>query len=74
MDPLLHEFVYGELLIGNPGGRLKALEAYGSFKTTPVVPHKEVIEFVQLRRLSGRGAGWIDVHLLASAIVGGTTL
>ncbi|HEY4089152.1 MAG TPA: PIN domain-containing protein [Bryobacteraceae bacterium] len=73
-DVAAHEFVYGELLIGNPGGRLKALEAYWGFTTAPVVPHKEVIAFVELHRLSGRGVGWIDVHLLASALVGRLTL
>jgi hypothetical protein len=36
-----------------------------------VVPHEEVVEFVRARRLHGRGAGWIDVHLLASAVVSG---
>jgi hypothetical protein len=39
-----------------------------------VVPHQEVVEFVRARRLHGRGAGWIDVHLLASAVVGGLEL
>jgi predicted nucleic acid-binding protein len=28
-----------------------------------------VIEFVRGRKLNGRGVGWIDVHLLASALV-----
>jgi hypothetical protein len=34
------------------------------------VPHREVVEFARARALHGRGIGWIDVHLLASAIVG----
>jgi predicted nucleic acid-binding protein len=36
----------------------------------PTVPHREVVEFVRDRRLHGRGIGWIDAHLLASALVG----
>jgi hypothetical protein len=40
----------------------------------PVVAHAEVVEFVRARRLYGRGVGWIDVHLLASAFVGGLSL
>jgi hypothetical protein len=36
----------------------------------PTVPHHEVVAFVRHRHLHGRGVGWIDVHLLASAIVG----
>jgi hypothetical protein len=35
------------------------------------VAHQEVMEFVRERRLFGRGVGWIDVNILASAVVGG---
>jgi predicted nucleic acid-binding protein len=34
-----------------------------------MVPHRDVVAFVRERDLHGRGVGWIDVHLLASAIV-----
>jgi hypothetical protein len=33
------------------------------------VPHNDVVAFVRSRQLHGRGAGWIDIHLLASAVV-----
>jgi hypothetical protein len=35
-----------------------------------VLPHSDVVAFVRDRRLHGRGNGWIDPHLLASALVG----
>jgi len=35
----------------------------------PLVPHQEVVAFVRERKLHGRGIGWIDAHLLASALV-----
>jgi hypothetical protein len=35
------------------------------------VAHHEVVEFVRERRLFGRGVGWIDVNILASAMIGG---
>jgi hypothetical protein len=35
-----------------------------------MVSHREVVAFVRDRGLHGRGVGWIDVHLLASAVVG----
>ena len=64
-----HELVYGELLIGDKGGRSRLLAAYqGMHQATPV-PHREVVEFVRARALYGRGVGWIDIHLLASALV-----
>ncbi len=69
-----HDLVYGEILIGDVGRRAKLLGAYARMFQAPVVPHEEVVEFVRARRLHGRGVGWIDVHLLASAIVGGISL
>ncbi len=65
-----HELVYGELLIGDPGGRSKLLAAYEQMHQASTVPHREVVAFVRDRRLYGRGVGWIDMHLLASAMVG----
>jgi predicted nucleic acid-binding protein len=65
-----HEFVYGELLIGDRGGRGKLLAAYERMDHADKVPHCDVVAFVSDRDLYGRGLGWIDVHLLASAIVG----
>jgi predicted nucleic acid-binding protein len=69
-----HQFVYGELLIGDRGGRQKLLAEYGRMDQAKVVPHREVVAFVLNRRLHGLGAGWIDVHLLASVIVEGLNL
>jgi len=65
-----HAFVYGELLIGDAGGRHQLLNDYEQMHQAPVVAHDEVVAFVQSRRLYGRGVGWIDAHLLASALVG----
>src|SRR4030095_2242613 len=65
-----HEFVYGELLIGDMGGRKELLADYEQMHQAPLVRHAEVVAFVRSRRLHGRGVGWIDAHLLASALVG----
>jgi len=65
-----HEFVLGELLIGDKSGREQLLADYVLMHQSPVVAHHEVVEFVRRRRLHGRGIGWIDAHLLASALVG----
>jgi predicted nucleic acid-binding protein len=65
-----HDFVYGELLIGDKGGRTELLANYEGMDQAPVVPHPEVVAFVRDRKLHGRGIGWIDAHLLASALVG----
>jgi predicted nucleic acid-binding protein len=65
-----HEFVYGELLIGDRGGRKTLLANYERMDQAPIVRHAEVIAFVNDRKLNGRGIGWLDAHLLASALVG----
>lgn len=65
-----HHFVYGELLIGDKGGRRRLLADYEQMHQAAVVPHSDVVAFVRDRRLHGRGIGWIDAHLLASALVG----
>jgi predicted nucleic acid-binding protein len=65
-----HELIYGELLIGDRGDRTTLLTEYARMKATATIAHSEVVAFVRARRLNSRGVGWIDVHLLASAIVG----
>jgi predicted nucleic acid-binding protein len=65
-----HELICGELLIGDKGGRAKLLANYAKIYQLEMVPHGDVVAFVRHRKLHGRGLGWIDVHLLASTIVG----
>ena len=65
-----HDFVYGELLIGDRGGRKTLLANYELMDQAPVVLHADVVTFVRDRKLHGRGIGSIDAHLLASALVG----
>ncbi len=39
-----------------------------------MVPHEEVLELVRRRRLIRRGIGWVDAHLLASALTSAAVL
>jgi hypothetical protein len=55
---------------GDKGGRKAPLASYEQMHQALVVVHPDVVEFVRARRLHGRGIGWIDAHLLASALVG----
>lgn len=67
----VHELVYGELLIGDMGGRKQFLSNYDRLSRTNMVPHEDVVAFVRHGALHGRGVGWIDIHLLAVAVVEG---
>ena len=64
-----HDLIFGELLAGDSGGRAALLSAYEMMHQAAPVPHPEVVAFVRHRKLFGRGAGWIDLHLLASTLV-----
>ena len=69
-----HELVYGELLIGDSGGRTNLLNSYCLIHQVPTVDHADVCAFVRSNRLYGKGIGWIDAHLLASALIADTFL
>lgn len=64
-----HDLVYGELLIGDSRGRTLLLNSYELMHRIPAVGHKDVAIFVRAHKLHGRGIGWIDAHLLASAVL-----
>jgi predicted nucleic acid-binding protein len=69
-----HDLVYGELLIGDSGGRTRLLDSHDLVRRVPSVGHADVATFVRSHKLHSRGVGWIDAHLLASALVADTTL
>lgn len=73
-DVVGHPLVFGELLIGDRGGRARFLADYALLDQLPQIAHEEVVHLVRARRLAGRGAGWIDVHLLASVMTSGAAL
>ena len=74
-DVLLHSWVLGELVLGNLGARRDAVQAdLGLLPAAPRVADDEVLEFVIGRGLSGRGIGWVDAQLLASALVASSGL
>ena len=67
---VLHPWVLGELVLGSLGPRQDSVIAdLQLLPAAPSVPDDEVLGFVVGRRLSGRGIGWVDAHLLASALV-----
>jgi predicted nucleic acid-binding protein len=69
-----HRFVIGELACGNLHQREQILGMLGNLAHGPFVDHAEVLKFVERERLMGRGLGWVDVHLLASATLAHLTL
>lgn len=66
---VIHPFILGELACGNLVNRREVLDLLASLPSAVVVEDSDLLGFVERERLYGRGIGWIDVHLLASARV-----
>jgi predicted nucleic acid-binding protein len=64
---LAHPFVIGELACGNLQNRREVLDLLGRLPSVPMATHAEALGFLEARSLMGRGIGFVDVHLLASA-------
>lgn len=73
-EVLCHPFVVGELACGFLTGRAEVLSLLETLPKAPVADHAEVLRLIDTRRLYGKGLGWIDMHLLASAVLSRTQL
>ncbi|MCU0727746.1 MAG: PIN domain-containing protein [Planctomycetes bacterium] len=73
-DVACHPFVAGELACGNLRSRRNVLSLLASLPRLPVAGHDEVLTLIEVHRLMGTGLGWVDVHLLASALISGCRL
>ncbi len=71
---LTHPFILGELAMGTLKQRDVVMRALHRLTQAKVARDQEVLEFISLRRLFGRGLGYLDAHLLASARLTPTTL
>ncbi len=63
----IHPWVVGELACGNLQARAQVLGLLQSLPPMPVASDREVLLFIDQQALMGRGIGYVDVHLLASA-------
>ena len=65
----MHPFVSGELACGNLKDRTAVLSDLLALPAAKLASNAEVLRMTEDRRLWGRGLGWIDAHLLASALL-----
>jgi predicted nucleic acid-binding protein len=66
---LCHPFVIGELACGNLKNRDEILSLLAAIPASLVASHEEGLHLVAEQKLTGKGLGWIDIHLLASALL-----
>lgn len=70
-----HPFIVGELALGSLGRRREeVLRDLGLLPRLALLPEREVHHLIEKRALHGSGIGWVDAHLLASAITTGVPL
>jgi len=66
-----HPFIVGEIACGNLKNRTEILSLLQTLPMAKLAEHEEVMRFIEDHGLMGRGLGYIDVHLLASALLSG---
>ena len=70
----MHPLVLGEIACGNLRARSQTLDHLGRLPRPVSASNDEVLVLLEQHRLFGRGLGWVDVHLLASARLTGCGL
>jgi predicted nucleic acid-binding protein len=64
-----HPFIIGELACGHLRNRKEILSLLQFLPSVRMPDSVEVLEFIEQNHLMGFGIGFIDVHLLASALL-----
>ncbi|MBW2048327.1 MAG: VapC toxin family PIN domain ribonuclease [Deltaproteobacteria bacterium] len=64
---MCHPFIIGELACGNLQNRDEIISLLQSLPMAPMIEFDEFLFFIEKNRLMGKGIGFVDVELLASA-------
>jgi predicted nucleic acid-binding protein len=71
---LCHPLIVGELACGNLKDRAVILSFLQLLPISIEADHEEVLSFIDNNRLMGKGMGYVDVHLIASALLTGVPI
>ncbi|RMF89301.1 MAG: type II toxin-antitoxin system VapC family toxin [Nitrospinota bacterium] len=71
---LCHPCIIGELACGNLQHRKEILSLLQALPMAIEATHAEAMECIERQKLMGKGLGYIDIHLLASAMLTGVPL
>jgi predicted nucleic acid-binding protein len=64
-----HPLIIGELACGHLKKRNEILIHLKALPQAILAGHEEVMQFIEIYRLMGQGLGYLDIHLLASALL-----
>jgi predicted nucleic acid-binding protein len=67
---VVHPFVIGEVSLGHLRHRGEVLGLLSELPVASVASHDEALEIAERSGLAGVGVGWVDAHLVASALIG----
>ena len=67
-------FVIGELACGQLKQRKEILSLLESLPRASLVSQEELLHFIEKNSLPGTGIGFVDAHLLSSALLSGPSL
>ena len=66
---ICHPFIVGELACGHLKNRSEILLLLQTLPMSVQAEYEEVLIFIDKNQLMGNGLGYIDIHLLASAVL-----
>ena len=69
-----HPCVVAEVACGTPPSRKAIIGMLASLESAPVATQEELLAMLDARQFFGRGCGFVDISLLASALLGEQTL
>jgi predicted nucleic acid-binding protein len=73
-DVVCHPFVIGELACGHLRNRAEIISLLEELPMAVQADDEEALRFIEDHKLMGKGLGYIDVHLLMSAMLTQTSL
>ncbi|HPE07864.1 MAG TPA: hypothetical protein PLW50_09115 [Smithellaceae bacterium] len=71
---LCHPLIVGELACGNLKDKAVILSFLQLLPMSMEAEHEEVLLFIENNRLMGKGMGYVDVHLITSAVLTGVPI
>ncbi len=69
-EVVCHPNIIGELACGNIRNRQEIISLLQALPQIPLVAFEEFLYFIDQNQLHGKGIGFVDIHLLASAKLG----
>jgi predicted nucleic acid-binding protein len=73
-EVMTHPFVLGELACGSLKNRSEILGLLSKLPQASTAEHGEVMNLVETKKLYAAGIGWMDAHLIASALLANVAL